>query len=424
MSLYGPYLIRSRNIDIAWRSCINTIIEKGIKQITEDKRQETKETFCATIHMSDWESGKLVPTNYIGLSGDTILENYVPQYLSSEKGEHIYTYGWAMRRRFMFNQLDFIKEQLSSGKNVAFAQLWNPATDIKSTNPPCINIVVFHKVNFKIHTTVYLRSNDMARAYPDDVVGIYTVFLTEVSSKFGGKKAIGTITTISGSAHIYETSIDELNQCFFGSQSASNSNPRINEESLAGPILLRSHNLRGVLSELELKFPKYSKPQEKQNFYLYFGFKLDEMDLELKEFENQAERIVNGEGDLGKELRCYKSKTDEGTSVTIDQVKSAKRKLEESNQSRRIVITPNNPWEKKYDLNPLIIQFLLRQGRLYTSVLFADYSIESILSGIYLIKAIQNEILYGNKYNLGPTAFFFMPAYNNSRNVDFSSLLV
>lgn len=423
MSFYGPYLIRTRNIDVAWRSCINTIIEKGIKQITEDKRQETKETFCASIHLSDWQSGKLVPVNYIGLSQDTILENYVPQYLSSEKGEHVYTYGWAMRKRFMFNQLDFIKDQLGSGKSVVFAQLWNPATDVANSNPPCINIVVFHKVNSKIHATVYLRSNDMARAYPDDVVGVYTVFLTEVSSRFGGKKAMGTITTISGSAHIYETSINELKQSFLGSLSASNSNPRINEECLAGPILLRSHNLSGVLSELETKFPKYSKPQDKQNFfYLYFGFKLEEIDLELKEFVNQAERIVNGEGELGKGLRFYNSKTDEGMPITIDQIESAKRKLEESHQSRRIIITPNNPWEKRYDLNPLIIQFLLRQGCLFTSVLFADYSIKHILPGVYLIKAIQNEVLNGNKYRLGPTAFFFMPSNNSSRTIDFSDI--
>lgn len=423
MSFYGPYLIRTRNIDVAWRSCVNTIIEKGIKQITEDKGQETRETFCATIHISDWQSGKLVPTNYIGLSEETILKNYVPQYLSSEKGEHTYTYGWAVRKRFMFNQLDLIKDQLSGGKSVAFAQLWNPATDISSANPPCINIVLFHKVNSKIHATVYLRSNDMARAYPDDVLGTYTVFLAEVSSRFGGKKAMGTITTISGSAHIYETSIDELKQSFLGSLSASNPNPRINEESLAGPILLMSHNLRGVLSELETKFPKYSKPQGKQDYYLYFGFKLEKIDLELKEFENQAERIINGEGVLGKGLRCYTSKTDEGTTVTIDQIKLAKRKLEKSNQSRRIIITPNNPWEKKYDLNPLIIQFLLRQGYLYTSALFADYPIESIIPGIYLIKAIQNEMLDGSKNRSGPIAFFFMPANNTSRNLGFSNII-
>lgn len=416
-------MIRTRSIDVAWRSCINTIIEKGIKQTTEDKRQETKETFCATIHISDWQSGKLVPTNYIGLSEDLILENYIPQYLSSERGEHIYSYGWAMRKRFMFNQLDYIKDQLSSGKSVAFAQFWNPATDITSTNPPCINIVLFHKINSKIHSTIYLRSNDMARAYPDDVAGVYTVFLTEVSSRFGGKKAMGTITTISGSAHVYETSINEIKQSSFGSISASNSNPKINEENLAGPVLFRSHNLKGLLHELEVKFPKYSKPQGKQNYYLYFGFKLEEINLELKEFENQAEKIVHGAENLGKALRFYKAKTDDGEPVTIDQIELAKRKLEESNQSRRIIITPNNPWIKGYDLNPLIIQFLLRQGRLFTSVLFADYSIKHILSGIYLIKAIQNEMLNGNKYSLGPMAFFFMPANNGSETVDFSDIL-
>ncbi|MEM3587607.1 MAG: hypothetical protein QXO71_09830, partial [Candidatus Jordarchaeaceae archaeon] len=188
MSFYGPYLIRARNIDVAWRSCINTILEKGIKEITEDKKQETRETFCATIHLSDWQSGNFVPVNYIGLSKDTLIESYIPQYISSEKGEHVYSYGWAMRKRFTFNQLDYIKNQLSGGKNVAFAQFWNPPTDILSTNPPCINIVLFHKVGSKIHSTVYIRSNDMARAYPDDVAGLYTVFLTEVASRFGGKR--------------------------------------------------------------------------------------------------------------------------------------------------------------------------------------------------------------------------------------------
>ncbi len=423
MSFYGPYLIRTRNIDVAWRSCINTIIEKGVKQITEDKRQETRETFCATIHLSDWQSGKLVPREYIGLSEDIILENYIPQYLSSERGEHIYTYGWCLRKRFMFNQLDLIKDQLSNGKNVAFAQFWNPATDIISTNPPCINVIIFHKVDSKIHSTVYLRSNDMARAYPDDVAGVYTVFLTEVASGFGGKKSMGTMTTISGSAHVYETSLNEIKQSYFGSLSASNSNPRINKEKLAGPILLRSNKLSKVLSELEKKFPKYSQPQGKDNFYLYFGFKLEEIDLELEDIVDQAENIVKGEGDLGKGLRLYKAKTDEGESVIIDQIKLAKRKLEKSSQSRRIIITPNNPWEKKYDLNPLVIQFLLRQERLYTSVLFADYLIKNIPLGIYLIRSIQREILDGNKSVLEPTAFFFMPSKNDSKNIDYSGTL-
>lgn len=422
MNFYGPYLIRTRNIDVAWRSCINTIIEKGVKQITEDKRQETRETFCATIHLSDWQSGNLVPRDYIGLSENILLENYIPQYLSSERGEHIYTYGWCLRKRFMFNQLDLIKDQLSNGKNVAFAQFWNPATDIMSANPPCINIVLFHKINSKIHSTVYIRSNDMARAYPDDVAGVYTVFLTEVSSRFGGRKAIGTLTTISGSAHVYETSINEIKQSYFGSLSASTPNPRINKENLAGPILLKSHKLMEALFELEKKFPKYSIPQGKDNFYLHFGFKLEEVDIELEELVNQAERIVGGEGDLGKALRGYKAKTDEGESVTIDQIELAKRKLEESTQSRRIIITPNNPWEKRYDLNPLVIQFLLRQDSLYTSALFADYSIKHIPIGIYLIRAIQNEILNRKKSRLEPTAFFFTPSKNDSRIVDFSDI--
>jgi thymidylate synthase len=423
MSFYGPYLIRARNIDVAWRSCINTILEKGIKEITEDKKQETRETFCATIHLSDWQSGNFVPINYIGLSKDTLLESYIPQYISSEKGEHVYSYGWAMRKRFTFNQLDYIKNQLSSGKNVAFAQLWNPPTDILSTNPPCINIVLFHKVGSKIHSTIYIRSNDMARAYPDDVAGIYTVFLTEVASRFGGKKALGTITTISGSAHIYETSINELRQSFFGSLPTSNSNPRINNENLAGPILLRSQNLREVLSELEYKFAKYSEHQEGGQFYLYFGFKLEEVDVKLVDLEHRVEGILHGEGELGKCLRFYKAKTDEGKSVTIDQIKLAKRKLEESKQSRRVVITPNNPWEKKYDLNPLVIQFLVRQGRLFTSALFANYSIKQIPLGICLIRAIQKEILNGNKISIEPAAFFFMPCINDSRSVKFSDIL-
>lgn len=422
MSFYGPYLIRTRNIDAAWRSCINTIIRKGIKQVTEDKGQETRETFCATIHLSDWSTGNIVPRNYIGLSEDMILKNYIPQYLTSERGEHIYTYGWCARKRFMFNQLDFVKNSLASGKNVAFAQFWNPATDLKSTNPPCINIVLFHKVDSKIHSTVYIRSNDMARAYPDDVAGVYTVFLTEVSSRFGGKKAMATLTTISGSAHIYETSLNELEQAFFGSVSSSNPRPRVNEGNLAGPILLRSHKLREVLSEIELKFPKYSKLQGEGKFYLYFGFNLEEINLEFKESE-EVERVLGGAGRLGKALRSYRARTDEGVWVTIDQIESAKKKLKESKSSRRIIITPNNPWEKVYDLNPLLIQFLLRHDKLYTSALFADYPIQRIVRGILLVRAIQKELIGGNTLRLGPTALFFMPGTSSSRNLDLKNLV-
>jgi len=109
--------------------------------------------------------------------------------------------------------------------------------------------------------------------------------------------------------------------------------------------------------------------------------------------------------------------------VTIDQIESAKKKLKESKSSRRIIITPNNPWEKVYDLNPLLIQFLLRHDKLYTSALFADYPIQRIVRGILLVRAIQKELIGGNTLRLGPTALFFMPGTSSSRNLDLKNLV-
>lgn len=134
--MYGPFLTRNRNVDTAWRSIVNTVVEKGTIAYTERKGQRTLECLCGIAHLTDWRTGSITPQDYIGLSPQVIEQQYWPQYSTAERGEHTYTYGWCMRKRFGFNQIQQISDALKNTASSAFAQFWNPVEDIKSPDRP------------------------------------------------------------------------------------------------------------------------------------------------------------------------------------------------------------------------------------------------------------------------------------------------
>ncbi len=422
--LYGPYIIRGRSIDLVWKTYVSKIIEQGFPVITEDKQQKTRETLCCISHLTDWRSGRIVPRNYVGLSPEVIRTQYLPQYLSGEKGEHTYTYGWCVRKRFGFDQTKLAVEQLKTSRT-AFAQLWNPIEDLKSANPPCVDIALYYN-DFStkmLHMIAYIRSNDMGRAHSDDVAGLYETFLRYdgAFNLYGAQKAAGTLTTISGSAHIYNTSIPELQESLVGSATLANENQPLNTKTLPGPILFQSRTYQSFLSELEVKFKKYCR-ENNGSFDLFFTVRFD--DLDTADFDShQTLEKLNAQikdSSLESAIRKYQGVTDTGMASSIDQIEFVAKKLRNAPRSRRMVIAPNSPSQKVYSLNPIIVQFLYRLEKLYTIALFSNYSLTDISKAVIMVRNLQNEVLKGTDIAAGPVVFLFMPGTHKTKHFSLS----
>ena len=402
--MHGPFLTRSRNVDSAWRSMVNTILEKGRTMYTERKKQKTLECLCGIAHITDWRTGDIIPRDYIGLSPQVIEQQYWPQYSSSERGEHTYTYGWCMKKRFGLNQIQHVVDTLKKGNEIAFAQFWNPIEDSRSLDPPCINIVGFHRVKGKVNLIEYVRSNDIARAWSEDVSGSYAVFLTEVASHFGGTSARGDIMTVSGSAHIYDTALDEVKERFQSSYSSSNQKEVENISALFGPVIRTVHDTQRCLPVVQKIAENYSRILENSKLYLCL-----KVQPQKQETSPSAKSTLES-GKLGGALRHFEGKTDEGRGETIDQVGWASSKVANVPESRRIVVTPNNPSSQDYPLNPVIAQFLVREGILYTIALYHDVKAESIDEHYRLLRELSEEIKgVRSSLKLGPMIMIFAP---------------
>ncbi|MHA1606528.1 MAG: thymidylate synthase [Candidatus Freyarchaeota archaeon] len=380
MKAYGPYLVRVCHIDGAWRQVNRIILQKGVPLTTEDKKQETLETIGCVIHLTNWRSGPPLPRGYIGMDLKTLQESYIPQYITSERGGHTYTYGWCARKRFQVDQVKQAKEKLKEDR-VALIQLWNPVSDIENANPPCINMILFHRVADVVHVTVYIRSNDMARAYPDDVAGINRVFLTEVASQFRGIRSIGTTTTISASAHIYKTSEEDVKLALEQNQTPTYTHERTNR--IAGPIMLTATTPQSAIKRVRDAFQRYAEKQDDSTKYLYLTLRIEKAEPPPNPPESYYQLL--------QELEKYEGKSDEGERKQVNQIRYVTQKIKTAPQSRRIVVTVNNPKKREF-INPLLIQFLPRLGENHMIAFYTNVELEQLPIEIQRAAAIQSHI--------------------------------
>ncbi|MCK9326594.1 MAG: thymidylate synthase [Bacteroidales bacterium] len=101
-----------------------------------------------------------------------------------------------------------IVERLAKSPNSrrAIAITWVPDIDIQSDEPPCLQLVQCFIRNNQLHMTVVFRSHDMLSAYGANVYGLahmQKLICDEINELSINRITIGTLTTISSSAHIY-----------------------------------------------------------------------------------------------------------------------------------------------------------------------------------------------------------------------------
>lgn len=103
----------------------------------------------------------------------------------------------------------------------AIAITWVPVMDIDSGEPPCLQLIQCFVRDNKLHMVCYFRSNDMLSAWGANAYGLahlmkyicesinISIYADGMEKKLSDAEAIedwinvGTLTTISASAHIY-----------------------------------------------------------------------------------------------------------------------------------------------------------------------------------------------------------------------------
>jgi hypothetical protein len=77
-------------------------------------------------------------------------------------------------------------------------------------------------------------------------------------------------------------------------------------------------------------------------------------------------------------------------------------------ESRRIVVTPNNPWKRDYSLNPIIVQFLVREETMHTIALYRNADIGKVDDDLQQLLTISNAVK-GKIRKLGQVVMLLIP---------------
>ena len=142
------------------------------------------------------------------------LLEYARQLQSPDVAGFEYTYGNRLTAYFGVNQIEEAIELLQKFRAVRFATmvLWDPVRDLADEQvpvatiehplreKPCMTLIHLLVRENKLNVTVVFRAQDMLRAWPTNVFGIYKLqeyIAGEVDAD------VGTLTMIAISAHRY-----------------------------------------------------------------------------------------------------------------------------------------------------------------------------------------------------------------------------
>ena len=198
-------LIKTSTIKNGWETLVKRVMQKG-SEIKDERGSLTLELRNTVVTMNRPLELE-IPEGYFW-SGEK-LEIYAEQFLSDDKQGFVYTYGNRLRKHF--EGIDQIGEAIRRLKNCkesrrAISVTWDPPTDTKQEEVPCMILVDFKIREGKLHTTGLWRSHDIYGAWFPNAVG-----LTHLSRYVAGEVGVevGSLTIHSISAHIYQVNFEE-----------------------------------------------------------------------------------------------------------------------------------------------------------------------------------------------------------------------
>ena len=130
----------------------------------------------------------------------TALDVYANQFNDPVNHGFDYTYG---ERIHHGGQVEKVIARLKANKGTrrAVIKTWQPCKDYEAQHTPCLQILDFLVRGDKLNLTAVFRSHDIGRAYVSNVYGLGKL-QASIAAELGIE--VGTLTTVSISAHIYK----------------------------------------------------------------------------------------------------------------------------------------------------------------------------------------------------------------------------
>jgi len=198
----------------AWEWAKYLITAHGENVLTEDRKmcREVQNLHLTVLNpLSNWP----IKNSDWSITG---LEKYAEQLMNPDPGDFSYTYGARLfdyETHYHANPdgtcsgpcigidqigyaIDKLKEHPTTRRAIAIT--WNPDIDPDSEHVPCLQLLDFLIRGGKLNLTAVFRSQDISRAYIPNVYGLGQL-MKHIADEVG--VPVGSLTTISASAHIY-----------------------------------------------------------------------------------------------------------------------------------------------------------------------------------------------------------------------------
>lgn len=220
--IYYNEIVKANNIDEAWLQWY-AMLNNDINSIESRDGEVVGEVINAITIIEDptkcvmKNDTRKLPMRYcIGellwyLSGNNSLKE-IQKYTKnwdrmSDDGITVNSnYGYCIKRKFGFNQWEYVKNLLKENKNTRQAVIHIKTADDKiSKDVNCTVCLQFFIRDNKLYLTTYMRSNDIWLGFPYDVfqfTAMQILMSMELELEFG------SYTHIAGSLHLYERNSD------------------------------------------------------------------------------------------------------------------------------------------------------------------------------------------------------------------------
>jgi thymidylate synthase len=176
-----------------------------------------KELLNLTVIVGSEDSDNTEVPSFMNLTKkDTTV--YIDNFFKKSRKVDDYNYGERLFNYDGFDQVERMTEKLKKfpQDKGALCVLWKPKEDsfprYKSTRPkhvPCLTSIQCQVWEKKLFMTAYFRSNDMGSAWPLNAFALRSL-QSKVAKEL--KVDLGTLTTISNMAHLYERDYEMAEQ--------------------------------------------------------------------------------------------------------------------------------------------------------------------------------------------------------------------
>jgi len=212
--LSGHYIYDNESVFRAWVKILDLIMRFGSLKFSEYEIPQ-KEFLNVVVALGLYGRDYNLEKEFFEFIEKENFERHINEVLSPKKPEGVeYTYGERFfAHRFGKNQINYLIEKLSRSpySRRALVISWDHEKDQKVDNPPCIiGIQGIMTDNYYNHIVI-IRSNDMFKAWPVNFVAqieLAKFIVREINKRANTDYKLGSVTSISISAHIYQTDFE------------------------------------------------------------------------------------------------------------------------------------------------------------------------------------------------------------------------